>query len=461
MALGNSVQYAGEYNLEECKLFSSTGVTARLDANVIEFNLFENMFVSGLVASLVIVDQNNLVMNMPIVGQEFISIKLTTKGIGSFDFTENVFCVHRVGARQDASSGAQIYELNLVSPETIKNNRVRVSQSFVGTNSEMIEAILRDENLINTKKDIDIDESSRLRRYVAPNTRPFDFITTLCRESTSKKYNGSPHYFFYENSRGFQFRVLDSLYKQPTKGKFVASEAAPVEGENKRGNLQKDYQRIMQFGIANTNDTLLTSRGGMLGSTLIKYNIFNKNYTTERFNYFEDFKNYGRIDENPIYNQTTIDKKGNTLGDFPNAKIQLHPTSNNGTNDTQYYDTDTGYSYGDNNAEVWISSRRSKMTELRSGGLTIQMKTHGYCNLSAGDMVDITLPVTGKDHGKSKIDTFYNGKFLVTQIRHSFDQQERRHTMLMNVTKDSIPTEFKNVAKSIEPTSSVGETRIL
>ena len=84
-----------------------------------------------------------------------------------------------------------------------------MSQSFVGTNSEMIEAILRDENLINTKKDIDIDESSRLRRYVAPNTRPFDFITTLCRESTSKKYNGSPHYFFYENSRGFQFRVLD------------------------------------------------------------------------------------------------------------------------------------------------------------------------------------------------------------------------------------------------------------
>ena len=102
MALGTGVQYAGEYNLEECKLFSSTGVTARLDANVIEFNLFENMFVSGLVASLVIVDQNNLVMNMPIVGQEFISIKLTTKGIGSFDFTENVFCVHRVGARQRA-----------------------------------------------------------------------------------------------------------------------------------------------------------------------------------------------------------------------------------------------------------------------------------------------------------------------------------------------------------------------
>ena len=82
--------------------------------------------------------------------------------------------------------------------------------------------ILKDENLINTKKDIDIDETSRLRRYIAPNIRPNDFINYLVREFTSKKYGGSPHYFFYENIGGFQFRVLDSLYSQPTKGKFVA-----------------------------------------------------------------------------------------------------------------------------------------------------------------------------------------------------------------------------------------------
>ena len=458
MAIGTGVQYAGEYTLSECKLLSSTGVVARLDALVIEFNLFENMFTNSLMLSIVIVDKENLIMNMPIIGQEFISLKVTTKGVGSFDFTKNVFSVHTINARQDASAGAQIYELNCISTEALRNNRTRISKSYTGTNSDIVNTILRDTNLVNTNKDIFIDETTRNKKYVVPNLRPLNFIKTLSRESSSKKYGGSPHYFFFENNRGFNFRVLDSLYKEPFQGEFVASEAMKIDGENKRGNLDKDYKRILNFTISNTNDTLMSSRRGMLSSNTIKYNIFNKNYTKHTFNYFENFKDYARIDKNPIYNQTTIDEKGNTLGDFTNAKIQLHPTSNNGTNETLHYDTDSGYVFSDNNAENWLSTRRSKMTELMMGGISVQLKTYGYCKLAAGDKVHLTLPITGKDHGKSKIDTIYEGEFLVKQLRHSFDQQQRKHTMLMSVVKDSIPSEFQNVARSIEPKGLKGQT---
>ena len=461
MAIGTGVQYAGEYSLDELKLLSSTGVVARLDDSVIEINLFENMFTSSLMLSLVLVDKENMIMNMPIVGQEFVSFKVTTKGVGSFDFTENVFSVHKVSARQDASSGSQMYEISCMSTETLRNNRTRTSKSYSGINSDIVANILRDENLINTNKEITIDETSRIRKYISPNIRPVDFIKTLARESSSKKFGGSPHYFFFENTKGFQFRVLDSLYEEPFQGEFVASEAMKIDGENKRGNIENDYRRILNFSISGSNDTLLSSRMGMLSSNLIKYNIFHKNYTEHTFNYFDNFKDYGRIDENPIYNQTTIDVKGNTLGDFSTAKFQLHPSSNDGTHDTMHYETDTGYNYSDNNAENWLSTRRSKMLELQSGGLSIQLKTRGYCKLSAGDKVFLTLPITGKDHGKSKIDTFYEGEFLVTQLRHNFDQSERKHTMLMSVVKDSIPTEFKNIAKSIEPTGSKGQTFII
>ena len=460
MALGTGVQYAGEYVLEECRLLSSTGVVARLDDSVIEMNLFENMFTSSLMLSLVIVDKENMVMNMPIVGQEFVSLKVSTKGVGSFDFTENVFSVHKISARQDISAGSQMYEISCMSTETLRNNRTRVSKSYSGSNAEIVVSILRDENLIDTNKEITIDETSRLRKYIAPNSRPIDFIRTLTRESTSKKYGGSPHYFFFENTKGFQFRVLDSLYKEPFQGEFVASEAMKIDGENKRGNLENDYRRILNFSVSHSNDTLLASRMGMLSSNLIKYNIFHKNYTQHTYNYFNNFKDFGRIDENPIYNQTTIDVKGNTLGDFSNAKIQVHPSSNNDTHDTMYYNTDTGYNFSDNNAENWLSTRRSKMIELKNGGLSIQLKTRGYCKLSAGDKIHLTLPITGKDHGKSKIDTFYEGVFLVTKLRHNFDQSERRHTMIMSVVKDAVPTDYQNVAKSIEPKGSKGQTFI-
>ena len=100
------------------------------------------------------------------------------------------------------------------------------------------------------------------------------------------------------------------------------------------------------------------------------------------------------------------------------------------------------------------------MIELKNGGLSIQLKTRGYCKLSAGDKIHLTLPITGKDHGKSKIDTFYEGEFLVTKLRHNFDQSERRHTMIMSVVKDAVPTYYQNVAKSIEPKGSKGQTFI-
>ena len=43
----------------------------------------------------------------------------------------------------------------------------------------------------------------------------------------------SPHYYFYENCKGFQFRCLDGLYRKPTNGTFVAdSEGIAEDGNN-------------------------------------------------------------------------------------------------------------------------------------------------------------------------------------------------------------------------------------
>ena len=87
MALGTGVQYAGEYNLEECKILSSTGVIARLNDSVIEMNIFENMFTSSLMLNLVIIDKENMVMNMPIIGQEFVSHSILIYQLYRYPFT--------------------------------------------------------------------------------------------------------------------------------------------------------------------------------------------------------------------------------------------------------------------------------------------------------------------------------------------------------------------------------------
>ena len=454
-----SVQYAGEYKLLECRIMSSTGAVARLDDKVISFQIYENMFSQSIIASMSIIDNTNMVMKMPFIGQEFVALKIETPGVGEINFSDNLFAVTNIKVRQDVSNDTQIYDLSLVSTESLRNARTRTSKSYSGAVSSIVTNILRDENLIDTNKNIYVDKTSGSRKFVAANSRPFRFIRNLTRECTSEENRGSPHYFFYENCKGFQFRCLDGLYREPTNGTFVAdSEGIAEDGNNvSRGNIEKDYRRILSFSISRTNDTLLSTMGGLLGSNLIKYNIFHKNYQTYNFNYFKKFKEFGRIDKNPIYNNTVIDRRSNSMGTFPSSKVYLHPTSNDGLNDTQYYDSDIGYHYKDNGIEQWLQSSRSKSLEL-NGGMNIQLKIHGYSELAVGDMVNIELPITGTDHDDEQIDTMYNGRFLVTQLKHDFDQSERQHRILMSVVKDSIPEKFKNTKSSEELRGKRGKT---
>ena len=94
MAIGKGVQYAERFKLAECKLISSTGVVARLDASVIK-SIYLKIFSQSLIVKLSILDTNNMVMNANIVGQEYVKLKIVTPGVGEFDFTDNVFVVHR------------------------------------------------------------------------------------------------------------------------------------------------------------------------------------------------------------------------------------------------------------------------------------------------------------------------------------------------------------------------------
>ncbi len=452
------VQYAGEYKLLECKLMSSTGAVARLDDKVISFQIYENMFSQSLIASLTIVDNTNMVMKMPIIGQEFVALRIETPDIGELNFTDNVFAVTGIKARQDVSNDTQLYDLNLVSTESLRNSRTRVSKSYSGSISQTVVSILRDENLIDTNKDVFVDPTSGSRKFVASNSRPYRFIRNITREAVSKVHGGSPHYYFFENCKGFQFRCLDGLYKSPSKGTFVA-DTESLSDTKSVDTIEKDYRRILSFAISRTNDTLITSMGGMLGSNLIKYNIFNKNYQNYDFNYFNNFNKHGRIDKNPIYNNTSIDRRSNTMGDFSSSRIHLHPTSNNGTYDTQFYDEDIGYNHADNSVEQWLQSSKSKNLEL-NGGLNVQVKVHGYSELAAGDMVNLEFPITGTDHDNEQVDTIYRGNFLITQLKHDFDQSERQHRVLMSCVKDSTPFKFKNSKSSEEPRGKRGKNYV-
>ena len=89
------LEYAGEYIIEECSIYSTSGEVVDVTALVSTINIFEDIFKSSLTGNIALVDTNNLLTRLPLIGQEKLRLKLSTPQITvadrrrSLDFTDH------------------------------------------------------------------------------------------------------------------------------------------------------------------------------------------------------------------------------------------------------------------------------------------------------------------------------------------------------------------------------------
>jgi hypothetical protein len=334
------IQYAGEYVLKEASLVCSSGVTFDLVGTIISFEIFENLFSTALSGSFIFVDTDNIVTNGPIIGQEYLYLKVGTPSLDGYDidFTNVPFATYKINVREDANKNTQLLQVSFTSPEIIRNNRVRVSKSYTETIDQIVTNVLRDERYINTAKPLNIEPTAGIRKVVSPNLHPYNFITNLATESISTK-DDNPFFLFYESTKGINFRSMESLFAEDTMGDYAMGDFGNNEG--KKPDIKKEFGRILQFEIAANSDMLSKVTSGMLGSSIIEYNIYNKSFNKSTYNYINDFNQFNRVHyenrtkDNPIYSEGFIDEKEKTVGDFTDARIHLHSVSSGGSFDTQ------------------------------------------------------------------------------------------------------------------------------
>ena len=498
----NEVQFAGEFQLQRCELISSSGVQADITNIIVEINLFEDIFKSTMTGSVIFADTNNLVDNMPIIGQEFLAFKIFTPGLAQsdldFDYTENVFCVYEIGNRE-SSTGSEIVELKLCSPELLRNERTRVSKSFEDTVSATVLSLLTDPKYINTKKDIFIEPSLGVRKIVSPNFHPFSLIKNLSQEAIASN-NNSPHFLFFENTRGFNFRSLQSLYAEGVSGQYHYGDKGfedRYDADGSSGVIAQGFKRILEFQTPQKNNALQDINGGMLGSTLIMHDIYNKKYTKSTFSYFNNHNDFERLEGDSQmyaptkYNYVAIDDQNNTVGSFTDARIHVHPTSTTVDDiDAQYMEEnpetvsdlvkqgvdsrlaqaeiarrqqergqdETNPNYASNKADKWLLQRQQRIHELNTG-MVVNMTINGNTTVAVGQVIDLSIPVAGIDHenvGKSKQQS---GRYLISKLRHTFSNTTRTHLISLQATKDSNPIELESKASGQEPKKS-GSSRV-
>jgi len=448
------IQYAGEFFLKEVKIFTSSGKILDLTNMIQGIEIWEDIFSTALSGNIVFADVSNLTKNGPIIGQEHMSLKLGTPGLEDFDI-DAVFIINKIGLKQSVSINAEIITLSFISPELMKDNRTRVSKSYTDTISNIVTDVIRDKRYLNSTKRLFIEETAGIRKVISPNNHPFKFLTTLATEAISN--SGSQNFVLFENTRGIHFKSMDKILNSDTIGDYYIGDVGlNAKYNNKVRDVEKDFQRPLSATISQNNDLLLNTMGGMLSSKIIKYNIYNKTYETSHHNYFEDFEGNNTIDSNPVYSDNPIDVDGNNISSFSDARIHLHPVNSNGVNDILHTNETSSYSYAPIGTTKNFLQRQSKFLEL-SAGISVTLQVNGNNTIACGETVYVQFPTVGGYGEGDGIDEYYTGKYIINKLKHQFDLPNKRHTIQLTVSKDSISTKISVEGESIEPFGGSGD----
>ena len=452
------LRYAGEYIVDVCELHTVSGAVIDMTEQFSTISIFEDIFANFITGAISFTDTNNLITNLPIIGQEKLLLKLTTPNgddvsnrLSSIDFTDSPLYIYKVNNKTQVNDNTVAFSVSFTSGEAIRSNRIRVSQSFAGEPSEdMVKKILRDEQLINSKKEFYYELTNNNYKFVAPNMRPMEFINSVARRCLSKEYNESPTFLFYETVKGYFFRTIDGMMDRKNP-KMVYRELTPNADQDTRNNPALILNNILHYDVVSTTDTISSTRSGLYGSKLVLLDIFNKDYKEYDFDYLENFEKDKHVDEFNAYGSARAPIASEIIDDY-NKKISEYPDSvlhvqmiERDTVDGLYNPafSNTSQSIDYMGTDKWLQRRKSRIAALNSA-VTLRLRVPGNTTLQAGDLIGVNLMKKNSGTSATDLDPTLSGRYLVRKLHHMFSRGDGlyKHEILLECIRDTVSEAF-------------------
>lgn len=445
------IQYAGEYIVEECTLCTVGGLELDLRDQLAQISIFEDIFQNSITGTISFVDTNNLTANASIIGQEKLKLVLvtpnadddTSRGM-AINFSDNPFHIFKINSTVNVNDRTKTFELAFTTNEIVRNNRVRVCQSYNGEPAkEIVKKVIRDPELLNSKKEFYYEETTNLFKMIVPNKRPFDFINSLAKRCLSKEYNYSPTFLFYETVKGYWFRTIDSMMDRKNP-RMVFKEVTPNDDID---NVARNLTNILSYELMDSTDTILNTRAGMYNSDLLLVDVFNKSYKHYEYKYLDEFSKDIHVDEfnnygsaqAPIASEAT-DQYGNLISDYPQSILHVQTIERDkvdGLFDPSHGGEPTNYA----GTDLWLQKRRSRLTSLEAA-ISIRITVPGNTTIQAGDLIGIILK--NQTSAETAQDPYLTGRYLVRNLKHEFKkgQGKMMHKIHMDCIRDTVQVAY-------------------
>ena len=438
MVAKSELQFAGEFLVEECKIVSTTGEIYDIMEIVEEINVFENIYTASISGDIVIKDTTNIVKNFPIIGEERLILKIQTpqaspKPETTIDYTLSPLIIYKINSQYGTGETAQVVSLQFGSVEGFRNQTSRVSQSYSGVPSTIVEKILRDENYLRSKKTFYYEPTANNAKIIFPNIRPFKCIRHLSNISNSTLNNASPSYLFYETTKGYHFRTFDSMCREEPKFYFKENVAGQLD-EKGVGNVQLELDTLVNYQRVSSKDTVKNINSGMISSKLITHDVYNKRLDLYKYDYLSNFDRDIHPDNGestPIISQAKDPDNGKGLTDHEDTKLFVVSTASGYS-----FSEGENYPYQSDNLNQTLQRKSARKQQFENGSI-LNIEVNGQTFIQAGDKINLEIGSTSSITD-DKEDKQLSGNYIVTHLRHTFTKsQQLKHKIVMQVAKDS------------------------
>ena len=418
------------------------GKTVDLSTGVIRLQYWESILQDGIRATVMYgdsgntIDEKTAIDGLPIVGQEKVQLKFTDN---NEETLELIMYVNKVKPFYDDSTKSAV-ALDLASKEFIMNEKVRVTKRYDGKVSEHVKTILED--VLKTDKDLDIEETQNNYNFFGLNKKPYYMLNYLSKASVPSTQNSEGNtagFFFYETSKGYNFKSIDTLLGQEKKKSIIYNETPDNGGKD----IPAGYDmKALEFEKENAVDVKNKLRMGAYSTRTVVFDPFNCKYEVlekqaKKVEADEGIQTAG--DRLPVLNpefNTTQD--GSEKVEFSRTMYMLLDTGSLPSGNADKPVATTKEQLKKSDEQNFQAKKILAQSVMRYNQLFAAMNTitiAGDFSLHAGDAIFVDAPELQADIKNDEVNQESGGLYIIADLCHYITPKET-YTKL-NLVRDT------------------------
>ena len=390
-----------------------------------EINIYDSILTPCMSGSIVIRDAVGLSTNLLFDGSEFLLIN-----IGKEDdelSIKRAFRIYKQSERKGQNQSSEMYVLNFVSDEFIYSEQQKINQSYTDTYSNIAYKILTDYLDLSSKTNSIglIEQSLGLRSIAVPNMTPFDALRWLAKKAVDLQ--SSPNFIFFQNSQGYNFATLSSLFSRPELFKVNFNPKNLAETE------QTEMLGARYVKVVSQYDSISSTRSGAYSGSFIGFDTLTRTIEHKNINIADIYQKMRHGNANPNINlsvnkdnklNSNMNQSRKSLFAFPGSRLQSSYIKDKNASSLTFEDDSQNY----------IFQRRAIFENLMQK--RVKMVLPGNFAISSGLNLHLDMPMKSiQGDSGDNTDEALNGKYLVIGCRHII--KYNRHETVVEVASDS------------------------